>query len=478
MELTTQDKGVLSAIGFGGIITSSHLWGFLADTTGRKKVILPALLLSFTFTVLSSLTQNFWTLVVLRYLNGFFVSGPSATIYAYLGEFHTVKHRSRAIMYASVIFGLTCISLPLMAWLVINQQWQFYIPVIDVVFKPWRLFLIVCGLPSFICALALIKVPESPRFHLAQGRQLDTIETLQFMHRMNNGKNVERLHIDRIVEDVDVVTTTKIDFKEETSKIGRILHSMRVQTLPLFMGPHLRKTLIACAIQFGIFASSNGMYMFFPLILNRMADFSDKNPQSRATICEILSATKINLTEALSRNETLDCTSELDVSAYEHTLVLELFYAIGFALIGLIINRLGKLPILFFILVGCGVSALVTLFVDIPILAIYLYLSLLLCGLGVTVVNAATVDLFPTNLRAMAVCISLMMGRLGSVVGANIVGLLLDNYCEVAFTLSGSSLILSGILAFFIPNIRNRTKEPEIVHVSMAHRQSVTSIGR
>lgn len=41
----------------------------------------------------------------------------------------------------------------------------------------------------------------------------------------------------------------------------------------------------------------------------------------------------------------------------------------------------------------------------------------------------------------MAVCISLMMGRLGSVVGANIVGLLLDDHCELAFTLSGTSLI-------------------------------------
>lgn len=43
--------------------------------------------------------------------------------------------------------------------------------------------------------------------------------------------------------------------------------------------------------------------------------------------------------------------------------------------------------------------------------------------------------------RAMAVCISLMMGRFGSVVGANIVGLLLDNNCELMFTISGTSLI-------------------------------------
>lgn len=54
-----------------GIISSSHLWGFLADTQGRKRVILPTLFLSFTFTLLSSLTTNFWLFVVLRFFNGF-----------------------------------------------------------------------------------------------------------------------------------------------------------------------------------------------------------------------------------------------------------------------------------------------------------------------------------------------------------------------------------------------------------------------
>lgn len=34
-----------------------------------------------------------------------------------------------------------------------------------------------------------------------------------------------------------------------------------------------------------------------------------------------------------------------------------------------------------------------------PQLAVYLYVVLLLCGLAIPVVNAATVDLYPTNDR-------------------------------------------------------------------------------
>lgn len=71
MKLTTQDKGILGAVGFLGIITSSYLWGFLADTKGRRRVIKPTLLIAFTCTLLSTLTNNFWLFATLRYLAGF-----------------------------------------------------------------------------------------------------------------------------------------------------------------------------------------------------------------------------------------------------------------------------------------------------------------------------------------------------------------------------------------------------------------------
>lgn len=69
--MTTQNKGILSAIALIGIITSSHMWGFLADTRGRRKIIIPTLLISFLCTVLSSLVTNFSLFVTLRFFTGF-----------------------------------------------------------------------------------------------------------------------------------------------------------------------------------------------------------------------------------------------------------------------------------------------------------------------------------------------------------------------------------------------------------------------
>lgn len=48
----------------------------------------------------------------------------------------------------------------------------------------------------------------------------------------------------------------------------------------------------------------------------------------------------------------------------------------------------------------------------------------------------------------MAVSMSMMFGRLGSAIGANFVAVLLDNYCEVAFYMSGISLIGNCIYVY------------------------------
>lgn len=71
LDMSTSDKGILSAIGYVGLILSSHLWGFLADTRGRRSTMILSLLIATLATIASSLVSNFWLLVFLRFVNGF-----------------------------------------------------------------------------------------------------------------------------------------------------------------------------------------------------------------------------------------------------------------------------------------------------------------------------------------------------------------------------------------------------------------------
>ena len=75
------------------------------------------------------------------------------------------------------------------------------------------------------------------------------------------------------------------------SKSGSVLgllKSMWHQTAPLFSREFLSKTMLTCSLQFSIFVTSNGMYMWFPLILNSMMEFMKHNPNGKAYICDVV----------------------------------------------------------------------------------------------------------------------------------------------------------------------------------------------
>lgn len=232
---------------------------------------------------------------------------------------------------------------------------------------------------------------------------------------------------------------------------------MWAQTVPVFSSKYLGSTVIACSLEFWIYATGFGMYFWYPTTINLVAEYRVKYPDEAVTICEIFDYKKLSL--ANSTSEFKECSEIMDAAAYETTFILEILYSVGFALSGVIINLVGKLSILVVVLVVCGTFGVATAFSDMPLVSTYFYLVLLLCALATPVVNAATVDVYPTNIRAMAVCILLMMGRLGSVVGTNIFGTLIDAYCPASFLLSGISLIACGFLAFLIPNIRQKSNE-------------------
>ncbi|XP_055912649.1 synaptic vesicle glycoprotein 2B-like isoform X2 [Eupeodes corollae] len=457
LKLTNQDKGILSAIGFAGIILSSHLWGFLADTKGRRKVILPTLLMAFVFTVLSSFSHTFWVLVLLRLVNGFFVSGGSATIYAYLGEFHTDRSRARAMMGSSFIFALGAMILPLIAWLIINQSWTLPISFLGITYKPWRFFMIVCGIPGFLCGLFLIFLPESPKFLLSVGKDKEAIDVLKRMYRWNVGDDTE-FELNGLIPEKDTTIRKDEATDKQSNIVTAFLKTMWAQTVPLFEKKYCRITVIICTIQFWMYVTTNGMYMWFPHIANSMVEFMKEHPGNRTLICEVVYAKHASI---YKEDGTINCQSSLEDNTFMYSLVMEILYATGFAVIGVIINKVGKIPILFVVLVFFASCGIASIHVDNPSISVYLYVLLFLAGVGINVLGAATVELYPTHLRSMAICISLMFGRLGSVVGANIVGLLLAKNCESTFYISTTALILCGFLAFLIPKEQKQKGDEE-----------------
>lgn len=75
-----------------------------------------------------------------------------------------------------------------------------------------------------------------------------------------------------------------------------VLKSVWDQTAPLFQSPHVLKTVLLCMIQFFVFKTSNGFFIFFGEIMNKMAVL-DSFTNQRMMMCDIYRMTPINDTD-------------------------------------------------------------------------------------------------------------------------------------------------------------------------------------
>lgn len=305
----------------------------------------------------------------------------------------------------------------------------------------------LCAAPNVFCVLILLfLVPESPKFTYAQGEEKKTLEIFQRIHRMNHGKSGDLFEVTGIIKNEE--------FGESSSKSSQgFFRFMWMQSVPLFQGSHLRNILTASFIQFASCNTINGFWTFLPEIMNKISLWTDSRRGS-ATVCEIFSTTfNVTSQDGFPNSQ---CIQKLEFDAFLHAFESIIFFGISYIIMTLVINKIGKLIILTFVMFSTGACAVLLIFIKVPTVSMYLYMVMLLAGLGISIVNASTVELFPTKMRAMAVCISMMVGRLGSVTGSIVIGMVIGDYCDFTFLMPTILLLTSGVSAFTIPNISKR----------------------
>lgn len=70
LKLNTQAKGWLNSIIFIGMMAGAYLWGSVADTLGRKKVLIVISFMNALCIVASSFSQSYEIFMLFRFLNG------------------------------------------------------------------------------------------------------------------------------------------------------------------------------------------------------------------------------------------------------------------------------------------------------------------------------------------------------------------------------------------------------------------------
>ena len=165
-----------------GTVTGARVAGRPADRFGRKPVLFVIASLYVLTAVGSALAGNVWSFIIFRFLGGIGVGASSVVAPMYIAEISPAKIRGRM----TALFQFNVISGILIAY-VSNYLLR------NAGDEPWRWMLGVAGIPSAVYLMALLVIPESPRYLIKAGKTAIAKAILQ---------RIEVSSIDEEIEDI------------------------------------------------------------------------------------------------------------------------------------------------------------------------------------------------------------------------------------------------------------------------------------
>ncbi|RZF42707.1 hypothetical protein LSTR_LSTR001502 [Laodelphax striatellus] len=448
LRMDSIQKGTLISAGFIGMILSCHMWGFLSDTKGRRFILLRCLTMDGIMYILSSFMPSYKLLLIMRFIHGFVICGSIVPCYPYIGEFHTNQYRSKALLIVSLIACMSNFYQPGLSILVNLSPWRIEL-LPSLVYKPWRLFYALSGIPSLISAALLFTLPESPMFLLANGDQQTAIKILSNIHNINSSGNKNKQEFlvkNLIIEGNSVVNKVNNSNKNKTSMF---FHSIWEQTVPLTRKPYRLKIILITSLQFLLFLSNNCIFLWVPETINRIGIYHRDQDAKSITFCEIVqtfdykntstddnfgrfgNSTNTSLPSRYDEAATICSEEKINSAVYWTVSVSGSMIMICLVMIHFAARMMGKKLIVGTTIFCALISISLLLFTGNPYLIISEMCFFMMVSAAATqVVLYTVVDLFPTKIRSMAVCLAIMCSRFGSITSNQVSGALIDNYCS------------------------------------------------
>ncbi|KAG7213115.1 hypothetical protein KM043_002437 [Ampulex compressa] len=458
LSLTSEQKGLLNVAFLVGGVASSLFWGIFADAYGRRNVLLVTLLIDSVLSVVASFSQSFQIFLVFRALSGFAIGAPGSLVYTYLGEFQAEKHRAKSICYVGFFWSLSWLILPGLAWIIIPLpiSIQFY----NMAYNSWRLFLAIIGIPTFIIALIITSYPESPKFLVAQGKTEEALAILRKIYAMNTGRDEQDYPIKVLL--CDEVSTNKKDKAtlSPSSVLAELLKNIWLQMCSLASPPLLQYALLCWMLYFTNMFGYYGFGLWLPELFHRFESYHKLNPNKTVTVCELIHEAELleDVTKALSshipwKNITEECTPHMDERVFINTLVINMACLFGNIVSGYLANRVGRkiMPVGTMLMAGAFGFAIYFMRSSFQILIVTCAFSLTIATANF-VIGSIVVDIFPTHVGAVAVCMMTCFGRIGAIASNLVFGMLLDISCEIPIFLVGSVVVSGGLLALLLPS--------------------------
>jgi putative MFS transporter len=161
-HLGTNEKSLVIASGFIGMFIGAIGLGVAADRLGRRRMFLVNLGLYSLFSLLTAFAPNLGTFLVLRVLGGLALGAELTLVDTYLSELMPRAGRGRYLAWA---YTIGFCGVPVAAFL-----GGRFVAKRHLLIDGWRWLLVFGALGALIVWVLRRRLPESPRWLIAQGR--------------------------------------------------------------------------------------------------------------------------------------------------------------------------------------------------------------------------------------------------------------------------------------------------------------------
>uniref|UniRef100_UPI0037E8BFAB synaptic vesicle glycoprotein 2B n=1 Tax=Semicossyphus pulcher TaxID=241346 RepID=UPI0037E8BFAB len=437
LSLSSSDMGLLTASIFLGMMVGGYMWGYLADQKGRRKVLVISLTVNGMFGCLSSVAPWFSAFLLMRFISGIGVGGSIPVIFSYFSEFMPRLKRGTMISALATFWMAGNIVAAGLAWMVIPRKWtEFTVGSLN--FQSWRLFVVLCSVPSLTSALFfLLLFPESPKFLMEAGREKEALRVFQQMFELNmRGK-------DKDFPVFALLTGPKQD-PEETRTKGGLACALIKALMPIkqmFQGSLRIRSIVLLIIFFCISFGYYGLWMWFPELFARL--------ENGGSPC---------MNETLRPLRNHSCYP-VKTAVYMEGFIIAASNLPGNIFTILMMDSMGGKALLSSSLLVSSVSVFLIYVVQTKYQS--LILSCVFSGVSVIAWNALDVvgtELYPTQLRSSALGFFTGVGRVAAILGNIVFGNLVDTNCSVPILLVSAFLLTGGLVGLLLP----QTKQTEL----------------
>ncbi|XP_013192864.1 synaptic vesicle glycoprotein 2B [Amyelois transitella] len=443
LNTTSFHQGLMAATPLVGIIATSHIWGYLADTRGRKKILRYSMMLGFCAGAAATLSPNWIVFSVLKLMSSSAVAGSYALSITLLSECTPMSRRNTVIILTGTVFMacqgiMAALSIP-----VLPLTFSFYIPYLDIHFNSWRLLNLIFSCPCAISAFGLLFAYESPKYLLSSGDHDQAMDILKRVFVVNTGKD----------KDLYMVKSVVLDEDNGSKKTTGFWSSIVVQTTPLLKPPLLWNTLLISVIFVIVYICFNPYMVWLPFMADGFMRAVEGGAQDM-TICDM-----IRSSQNATNNSQTENTCALNQIAMLMVFGIGILLAVLNTVLGTLVNYLGRKNLLIGIQIVSGIAGLCINSSTYWILSAVLFIIYVAGVLNFGYLSSFSVDVFPTYVKAMAVCLTLMVGRGSAVVGINLLKDLLDTNCEASFYIFASVTIVGGMIGLLLPSDKALAKQ-------------------